>query len=131
MNPNGDAHLKNFGVLYTSTADVRLAPLFDVVSTALYRYRRFDGGPEFEDNTLALRMFRGKSYRSRSYPLHDELLRFGSAVCGVNRPHETLERIAQGMTETLSVLRRDSRIAGDLWQQMTTCWERGLGYARR
>lgn len=33
---NGDAHLKNFGVLYSSIADIRLAPIYDVVSTTAY-----------------------------------------------------------------------------------------------
>lgn len=33
---NGDAHLKNFGVLYRDDIDVRLAPFYDVVSTLLY-----------------------------------------------------------------------------------------------
>jgi HipA-like protein len=33
---NGDAHLKNFGVLYHNDLDVRLAPFYDVVSTLPY-----------------------------------------------------------------------------------------------
>jgi serine/threonine-protein kinase HipA len=33
---NGDAHLKNFGVLYESSTDVRLAPLYDCVATLPY-----------------------------------------------------------------------------------------------
>jgi serine/threonine-protein kinase HipA len=33
---NGDAHLKNFGVLYSGISDVRLAPAYDVVCTTLY-----------------------------------------------------------------------------------------------
>lgn len=33
---NGDAHLKNFGVLYHDDGDVRLAPFYDVVSTLVY-----------------------------------------------------------------------------------------------
>lgn len=33
---NGDAHLKNFGVVYRSDLDVRLAPFYDVVSTLPY-----------------------------------------------------------------------------------------------
>lgn len=33
---NGDAHLKNFGVLYHDDLDVRLAPFYDVVSTLAY-----------------------------------------------------------------------------------------------
>lgn len=33
---NGDAHLKNFGVLYSSESDVRLAPVYDVVTTTAF-----------------------------------------------------------------------------------------------
>jgi serine/threonine-protein kinase HipA len=33
---NGDAHLKNFGVLYEDAADVSLAPIYDCVSTLPY-----------------------------------------------------------------------------------------------
>jgi serine/threonine-protein kinase HipA len=33
MFRNGDAHLKNFGLLYSSAADVRLGPLYDAVTT--------------------------------------------------------------------------------------------------
>jgi serine/threonine-protein kinase HipA len=33
---NGDAHLKNFGVLYHDDLDVQLAPFYDVVSTLVY-----------------------------------------------------------------------------------------------
>jgi serine/threonine-protein kinase HipA len=33
---NGDAHLKNFGVLYHDDLDVQLAPFYDVVSTLPY-----------------------------------------------------------------------------------------------
>ena len=37
MLHNGDAHLKNFGVLYTSPLDaVKLAPVYDVVTTTAY-----------------------------------------------------------------------------------------------
>jgi serine/threonine-protein kinase HipA len=36
MVRNGDAHLKNFGVLYESSGSVRLAPLYDVVTTTTY-----------------------------------------------------------------------------------------------
>src|SRR5262249_21397481 len=33
---NGDAHLKNFGVLYETAADVTLAPFYDCVATLPY-----------------------------------------------------------------------------------------------
>ena len=64
---DGHRHLKNFAVPYTDAADARLAPMFDVVTTALYRYRRYDGGPELEDRRLALKLFAGKG-ETRAYP---------------------------------------------------------------
>jgi serine/threonine-protein kinase HipA len=33
---NGDAHLKNFGLLYEDIDSIRLTPAFDVVSTTAY-----------------------------------------------------------------------------------------------
>lgn len=33
---NGDAHLKNFGLLYNSLEEVRLAPVYDVLDTTLF-----------------------------------------------------------------------------------------------
>ncbi len=34
---NGDAHLKNFGVVYDDTrSDARLAPVYDIVTTSAY-----------------------------------------------------------------------------------------------
>ena len=64
---NGDAHLKNFGVLHTHVGDARLSPLFDVVTTSIYTYTRYPGGPELEDRTLALKLLVGKG-RTRAYP---------------------------------------------------------------
>ena len=62
MVRNGDGHLKNFGVLHSGLDDVRLAPMFDVVTTSIYRYTRYEGGPELEDRTLALKLFSGKHH---------------------------------------------------------------------
>lgn len=60
MVSNGDGHLKNYGVLYTGANDLRLAPMFDVVTTSIYRYARLQGGEDLEDRTMALRLFAGK-----------------------------------------------------------------------
>ncbi len=40
---NGDAHLKNFGLVYTRTDDVRLAPVFDMLSMSVYAPRAQNG----------------------------------------------------------------------------------------
>lgn len=50
--------------------------MFDVVTTSIYRYRRYDGGPELEDRTLALKLFAGR-HQTRAYPATEELIRFG------------------------------------------------------
>ena len=59
--------------------------MFDVVTTAIYRYRRYHGGPELEDRTLALKLFAGKG-ETRAYLTTERLLDFGRRVCGVAQP---------------------------------------------
>lgn len=40
---NGDAHLKNFGLLYSGMKDVRLSPCYDLVTMSAYAPRRQNG----------------------------------------------------------------------------------------
>ena len=127
MVRNGDAHLKNFGVLYSNGTDIRLSPMFDVVTTAIYKYERYAGGPEMEDHTMALKLFSGR--HSKTYPLPEELVRFGAEVCGVARPQQALEQIAQAMVEIMRGARSDARIPQGLIGQMEGAWERGYLYA--
>jgi hypothetical protein len=45
---NGDAHLKNFAVLYDdASSPVRLAPAYDLVSTTVYRARASTRGVDY------------------------------------------------------------------------------------
>lgn len=128
MVRNGDAHLKNFGLLYRSPAQVWLAPLFDVVTTSIYTYARSPGGPPLEDRTLALKLFAGKG-RTKAYPTTRELVDFGRRICGVAQPARVLERIAQGMRETMEEAKGDSRVPKALWAQMNEAWALGYAYA--
>lgn len=128
MVRNGDGHLKNYGLLYTSAADCRLAPMFDVVTTAIYRYTRYEGGPELEDRTLALKLFAGKGH-TKAYPTTEELLLFGSKVCGVAKPALVLARIAEGMRKTLDQAGSDQRIPKGLLEKMRDTWTDGMTYA--
>lgn len=48
---NGDAHLKNFGLLYAPGGQPRLAPVYDMVSMAVYAPRTNSGDA---DDTMAL-----------------------------------------------------------------------------
>ncbi|WP_144632095.1 type II toxin-antitoxin system HipA family toxin [Bordetella genomosp. 13] len=122
MVRNGDGHLKNYGVLYRSVTDAWLAPMFDVVTTAIYRYARYDGGPELEDRTMALKLFAGK-HQTRTYPTEDELLLFGSKICEVSNPREVLRRIREGMLAALRQARNDARIPDALRADMAAAWQ--------
>lgn len=128
MVRNGDAHLKNFGVLVQSDGTPRLSPLFDVVTTAVYTYTRFVGDEEQTDRTMALKLFAGK-HHGKAYPTTQELLQFGSEVCGVVRPRATLERIAEAMRETLADASGDGRMPAPLLAAMRPVWEVGMKYA--
>jgi serine/threonine-protein kinase HipA len=132
MVRNGDGHLKNFGVLYEEGPQgmrVRLSPMYDVLTTSIYRYVRYPGGPELEDRTLALKLLRGKK-GSKVYPMTEELLAFGRRVCGVRDPGAVLQRIAAGMQATLAQARGDDRIPAALLDEMAPVWEHGCSHAR-
>ena len=92
--------------------------MFDVVTTAIYRYRRYDGGPELEDRTLALKLFAGKG-ETRAYLTTERLLDFGRRVCGVAQP-------AHVLSETFVAARTDERIPQPLLSSMVEAWERGM-----
>jgi serine/threonine-protein kinase HipA len=59
---NGDAHLKNYGLLYREpeSDDCRLSPIYDVVNTTLY----------IEADQLALRLAKSKSWPTRNSNSH-------------------------------------------------------------
>lgn len=124
MVRNGDAHLKNFGLLYSSDRDMRLSPMFDVVTTSIYKYQKHPGGPELEDNTMALKLRRGN--KSKGYPTTDELCDFGSQVCGVSNPESILEKIADSMSQALGHAKQDDRISSELIEKMSSSWDYGM-----
>lgn len=129
MVRNGDAHLKNFGVLYTHPSDARLAPMFDVVTTSIYESSRVDGGPPMEDFTMALKLFKGK-HETKTYPETAELVKFGRQVCRVANPADVLERIAEGMVAALQEAKSDERVPAAMLEKMARKWDLGLAYAK-
>lgn len=90
---NGDAHLKNFGLLYSDSTqrDARLAPAYDIVNTTAY----------IPEDVLALDLVGNKSL----FASRQGLLDFAQ-VCDVARPEEmireqlsALERVLARSTE--------------------------------
>ena len=83
---NGDAHLKNFGVLYTNPVsnDVRLSPTYDLVNTTMY----------IAKDTLALKLD-----KSKAWPTLKQLVEYGQQHCLVDRPLEAIERISAAVMD--------------------------------
>jgi len=87
---NGDAHLKNFAVIYeTPEREIRLAPAYDIVSTTPYIPR----------DTLALTL-----NDSKSFPARTQLIKFMRLVTSRTQTGvlELLDRVAYGVSISIA-----------------------------
>ncbi|WP_150303302.1 type II toxin-antitoxin system HipA family toxin [Pseudomonas saliphila] len=115
---NGDAHLKNFGLLYDHTgvdADIRLAPAFDLITTTAY----------LPKDHMAL-MLAG----SKNWPKHKLLYNFGRISCGLGEAQvaQLLELVADGISKAAAELRQHMREAdsfADIGTKMLSAWDKG------
>jgi len=113
---NGDAHLKNFSLIYdVPNGDVKLSPLYDVVTTMIYKIENPRTGATKVDNSMALNMF-----KTKSYPTDEELITFGKSVCMVKDPKKVIDRIETAKQETLSM--HQSRIDSWLYNELKSAW---------
>lgn len=67
---NGDAHLKNFGLIYSDISNIKLAPAYDIVSTTAY----------IKNDIPALHLLGSKKWWDKKY-----LLRFGIESCDLSK----------------------------------------------
>jgi serine/threonine-protein kinase HipA len=100
MVRNGDAHLKNFGLLHehpAAGASPALAPLYDVVTTSVYD--DFDPRTQkaVSDRTLALKL-----RKSTAYPSRKSLMEFGAAECFSKCADDIIDRIGHAMGSVLA-----------------------------
>ena len=94
---NGDAHLKNFGILYDSLGeDVRLAPVYDMLSTKVY----------LPKDVLALELA-----GTKSYPNQKQLVNFGRQACHLTqrRVHAILKNVVFGMEKAIKEIKSYTR----------------------
>jgi serine/threonine-protein kinase HipA len=98
---NGDAHLKNFAVLYENTeAPVRLAPSYDLVCTTLYQAR----------DVLALTLA-----DSKSFPDRKRLTTFARTACNLSaaRTIDLLDRVVAGIKRAIKDVHRYAKQHAD------------------
>lgn len=119
---NGDAHLKNFGLLYEhpQAEAPSLSPLYDVVTTAAYDDINTRTGLMQTDRTLALKL-----NKSKNYPTRAELITFGKNMCHVKEPEKVIERIGEAMVDSLTKNR--DRVETQFFRRLQAEWEGGLG----
>lgn len=89
---NGDAHLKNFGVVYDDPlGEVRLAPVYDLVTTSVYLPR----------DTMALTL-----NGSTRWPSAKDLLHLGETRVGCTpaRARQLLRKVEEAMRDTMNAV---------------------------
>ncbi|HBT33061.1 MAG TPA: type II toxin-antitoxin system HipA family toxin [Pusillimonas sp.] len=98
---DGDAHLKNFGLVYEDpSSGILPSPVYDVVCTAIY--------PDL-DRELALKM-----NKLRTFPSPDNLIKFAQKF-GVEKEFawETINRIEHAIDLVIDQLSQDARFKND------------------
>ncbi|RUO76989.1 type II toxin-antitoxin system HipA family toxin [Idiomarina seosinensis] len=97
---NGDAHLKNFSLVYESDFNnIRLSPVYDVTHTLIY--------PEI-DNSMALKM-----RKSRSFPNRQQLVEFAySAGIPTRVAADLIDQMADNLNDCLSALAEAAAMPG-------------------
>lgn len=114
---NGDAHLKNFGVLYEDAEKpVRFAPAYDIVSTT----------PYIRNDSLALTLD-----GSKRFPDAKRLLEFAKRHCNLQqaKARAILDEVAEAIIKTLPDLARHGRDYSDftpICEVMLAHWRAGL-----
>jgi serine/threonine-protein kinase HipA len=119
---NGDAHLKNFGIVYDDVqGEARLAPVYDLVTTSVY----------LPKDSMALTLNGTTKWASAK-----ELQRLGETRMGGTpaRVREILERITDAIADTSKELRayiKDHPNFKEIGERMPHEWEQGVAVSLR
>ena len=114
---NGDAHRKNFGVIYDdATGYVTLAPTFDVITTT----------PYLPNDSLALTLD-----GTKRWPDAKRLVKFGIRHCGLTSlaAKSTLSEVAEAVASISKDLAKFSDLDPDAHEtpsSMKSSWEQGI-----
>lgn len=114
---NGDAHLKNYALLYDDvTGTPRLADVYDIVTTTVY----------IQKDSMALTLD-----GSTRWPSAKQLTKLGTLRCGLspNETRESLDRVAGGLVDALAEMKRyaaDNRGFAKIAAGMAEQWNAGM-----
>ena len=114
---NGDAHVKNFGLIYTDDfSEIRLAPAYDVVCTTVY----------IPDDKPALFMHGTKRWHGK-----DKLMEFGMRYCGLSREeakelYDICENAVEEEMEEVKDLIREEPGFREVGERMVKEWEKSI-----
>lgn len=115
---NADCHAKNIAMLYTSRADVHLAPVYDMLTTSVYA--------GYQRNPPAI-SFMGKKTWTPGKSLQAFILQtFGIAA---KEQQEIVELIGQAIVEVAPEVRAamdDNPGFRDIGKRMLLAWEEGI-----
>jgi len=119
---NGDAHLKNFGIVYDDVlGEARLAPVYDLVTTAIY----------LPKDSMALTL-----NGTTKWPRAKELQRLGETRMGgsPSRVKQILERIEAAISGTSTKVRayiKEHEEFAETGERMLQEWEKGSALSLR
>ncbi len=119
---NGDAHLKNFGIVYDDVqGEARLAPVYDLVTTSVY----------LPKDSMALTLNGTTKWASAK-----DLQRLGETRVGASpaRVREILGRIDAAIAATSTELRahmKEHAEFSDIGNRMLQQWEQGVDHSLR
>ena len=115
---NGDAHLKNFGVTYERPGmPVRLAPVYDVVTTAAY----------ISKDIPALSLAGTKKWWPRKMLEWFAVAHLALSIRDIEQIIEKTAEAVAGTREMLTTYMRDHREFREVGENMLAAWESGLG----
>ncbi|MEO5812734.1 MAG: type II toxin-antitoxin system HipA family toxin [Rhodanobacter sp.] len=115
---NADCHAKNIALLYTSRADVHLAPVYDMVTTGVYA--------GYQNNPPGI-AFMGK----KTWMPGKSLQKFITATFGVavKEQLEMVEAIGQAISEVAPSVRaamKEHPAFADIGKRMLQAWQEGV-----
>jgi serine/threonine-protein kinase HipA len=119
---NGDAHLKNFGIVYDDVqGEARLAPVYDLVTTSVY----------LPKDSMALTL-----NGTTKWPSAKELQRLGEIRMGGTpaRIRQILKRIDEAIAATSQEVRaymEEHPVFDDIGHRMLQQWEQGVALSLR